>query len=217
MIVSMNEVGNKEVKRTQDKSTLGSRPYKNIVFDNLAASGEHAILQMSGGEVTLEDLNSTNGTYLNGKAIKKQQLQNGDTIEIGKYKIKFVGDGAADNFDKTMVVKARPAAPAPAPRAAPVVSGGDSMGMGGVSASIKVLSGAASGREVPLTKVVTTIGKPGVAVAAITRRQQGFVVHHVEGAGNPTLNGNPIKAEPVSLKNGDLIELAGTQMQFVQN
>ena len=217
MIVSIDEVVIKEVQLTKDKTTLGRRPYNDIVIDNLAVSGEHAILQMSGGEVTLEDLNSTNGTYLNGKAVKKQQLQNNDTIEIGKYKIKFVGDGAADNFDKTMVVKARPAAPPPPRATAPVVSGGDSMGMGGVSASIKVLSGAASGREVPLTKVVTTIGKPGVAVAAITRRQQGFVVHHVEGAGNPTLNGNPIKADPISLKNGDLIELAGTQMQFVQS
>ena len=82
-------------------------------------------------------------------------------------------------------------------------------------AAIKVLSGAASGREVPLTKVVTTIGKPGVAVAAITKRSHGFVVHHVEGAGNPSLNGAPIGVDPVSLKNGDLIELAGTQMQFI--
>jgi len=217
MIVSIDEVVIKEVQLTKDKTTLGRRPYNDIVIDNLAVSGEHAVLQMSGGEVFLEDLNSTNGTYLNGKAIKKQQLQNGDSIEIGKYKIKFVGDGEADSFDKTMVVKARPSAPpAPPPRAAVPTGGGDSMGLGAFHASIKVLSGAASGREVPLTKVVTTIGKPGVAVAAITRRQHGFVVHHVEGAGNPTLNGTPIKAEPVALKNGDLIELAGTQMQFVQ-
>jgi pSer/pThr/pTyr-binding forkhead associated (FHA) protein len=218
MIVSIDEVVIKEVQLTKDRTTLGRRPYNDIVIDNLAVSGEHAVLQMTGGEVFLEDLNSTNGTYLNGKAIKKQQLQNGDAIEIGKYKIKFVGDGEADNFDKTMVVKARPSAPPPPPPrpAAPGPSGGDSIGMGAFQASIKVLSGAASGREVPLTKVVTTIGKPGVAVAAITRRQHGFVVHHVEGAGNPTLNGAPIRAEPIALKNGDLIELAGTQMQFVQ-
>jgi pSer/pThr/pTyr-binding forkhead associated (FHA) protein len=220
MIVSIDEVVIKEVQLTKDKTTLGRRPYNDIVIDNLAVSGEHAVLQMSGGEVILEDLNSTNGTYLNGKAVKKQQLQNGDSIEIGKYKIKFVGEGEADNFDKTMVVKARPAAggvSAPPPRSASApLSGGDSSGIGAFHASIKVLSGAASGREVPLTKVVTTIGKPGVAVAAITRRQQGFVVHHVEGAGNPTLNGSPIKADPIALKNGDLIELAGTQMQFVQ-
>ena len=79
-----------------------------------------------------------------------------------------------------------------------------------------MLSGAAAGREVPLVKVVTTIGKPGVAVAAITRRPHGFVVAHVEGTNKPTLNGAAIGAEPVSLKHGDLLELAGTQMQFVQ-
>ena len=216
MIVSIDEVVIKEVQLTKDKTTLGRRPYNDIVIDNLAVSGEHAILQMSGGDVVLEDLNSTNGTYLNGKAVKKQQLQNGDSIEIGKYKIKFVGDAESNNFDKTMVVmSARPAASTPM-RTTASTMGGDSMGMGAFHASIKVLSGAASGREVPLTKVVTTIGKPGVAVAAITRRQQGFVVHHVEGAGNPTLNGSPIKSDPVALKNGDMIELAGTQMQFVQ-
>ena len=218
MIVSIDEVVIKEVQLTKDRTTLGRRPYNDIVIDNLAVSGEHAVLQMTGGEVVLEDLNSTNGTYVNGKAIKKQQLQNGDAIEIGKYKIKFAGDNAAGDFDKTMVVKARPAAAAPAPATSSgVPSGvGDSVGMGAFHAAIKVLSGAASGREVPLTKVVTTIGKPGVAVAAITKRQHGFVVHHVEGAGNPTLNGAPIGTDPISLKNGDLIELAGTQMQFVQ-
>ena len=219
MIVSIDEVVIKEVQITKDKTTLGRRPYNDIVIDNLAVSGEHAVLQMTGSEVVLEDLSSTNGTYVNGKAVKKQQLQNGDAIEIGKYKIKFVGDNVTEDFDKTTIVKARPSASAPLSRSAPSIfpmGSGDSVGLGAFHAAIKVLSGAASGREVPLTKVVTTIGKPGVAVAAITRRQQGFVVHHVEGAGNPTLNGAPIGKNPVPLKNGDLIELAGTQMQFVQ-
>jgi pSer/pThr/pTyr-binding forkhead associated (FHA) protein len=216
MIVSIDEVVIKEVQLTKDRTTLGRRPYNDIVIDNLAVSGEHAVLQMTGGDVFLEDLNSTNGTYVNGKAIKKKQLANADAIEIGKYKIKFVADEAVDNFDKTMIVQARPAAAAVATPSGFAVGAGDSVGMGAFHAAIKVLSGAASGREVPLTKVVTTIGKPGVAVAAITKRQHGFVVHHVEGAGNPTLNGAPIGSDPVSLKNGDMIELAGTQMQFVQ-
>ena len=222
MIVSIDEVVIKEVQLTKDKTTFGRRPYNDIVIDNLAVSGEHAVLQMTAGEVFLEDLNSTNGSYLNGKAVKKQQLQNGDTIEIGKYKIKFVADPAGNNFDKTMVIKARPAAPYQPPSAGgtpsgfATVTGSDSLEMSTLQASIKVLSGAASGREVPLTKVVTTIGKPGVAVAAITRRKQGFVVHHVEGAGNPMLNGAPISEAPMPLKNGDVIELAGTQMQFIQ-
>jgi pSer/pThr/pTyr-binding forkhead associated (FHA) protein len=220
MIVSIDGVVIKEVQLSKDRTTLGRRPYNDVVIDNLAISGEHAVFQMTGSEVFIEDLNSTNGTYVNGKAAKKQQLQNGDTVEVGKYKIKFVNETASDGFEKTMMVKSSPGGVATSPTAqsAGVASLAPRMSTmpSTAQASIKVLSGAASGREVPLTKVVTTIGKPGVAVAAITKRQHGFVVHHVEGAGNPSLNGAPIGTEPVSLKNGDLIELAGTQMQFVQ-
>ncbi len=220
MIVSIDGVVIKEVQLTKDRTTLGRRPYNDIVIDNLAVSGEHAVLQMTGNEVYLEDLNSTNGTYVNGKAAKKQSLQNGDVVEVGKYKIKYVNEVVEQGFEKTMMVRPSVAAALVAsqqtPIARPVVATPDS-GFSSLSrASIKVLSGAASGREVPLTKVVTTIGKPGVAVAAITKRNHGFFVHHVEGAGNPTLNGGSIGVDPVSLKNGDLIELAGTQMQFVQ-
>lgn len=223
MIVSIDGVVIKEVQLTKDRTTLGRRPYNDVVIDNLAISGEHAVLQMSGSDVFIEDLNSTNGTYVNGKGVKKQQLHNGDTIEVGKYKIKFVAEAPADGFEKTMLVKSAPAGmraaggPSSVSGPASVSSGFGAAASGSLAqASIKVLSGAAAGREVPLTKVVTTIGKPGVAVAAITKRQHGFVVHHVEGAGNPSLNGAPIGTDPVSLKNGDLIELAGTQMQFVQ-
>jgi pSer/pThr/pTyr-binding forkhead associated (FHA) protein len=217
MIVSIDGVVIKEVQLTKDRTTLGRRPYNDIVIDNLAVSGEHAVLQMTGNEVYLEDLNSTNGTYINGKAVKKQLLQNNDTVEIGKYKIKFMNEAAGPTFEKTMVIKAGAAGLAPPVAAsAPASTGPAVEAASGSNAAIKVLSGAAAGREVPLVKVVTTIGKPGVAVAAITKRPHGFVVAHVEGANKPTLNGAPIGTEPVTLKNGDLLELAGTQMQFVQ-
>jgi len=230
MIVSIDGVVIKEVQLTKDRTTLGRRPYNDIVIDNLAVSGEHAVLQMSGSEVYLEDLNSTNGTYINGKAVKKQLLQSNDTVEIGKYKIKYINEAAGPSFEKTMIMKPGtvPAAPtvpnAPARPAAPVGAAPASSGAtvtaahpdAAATASIKVLSGAAAGRQVPLVKVVTTIGKPGVAVAAITKRPYGFVVAHVEGANKPTLNGSSIGGDPVTLKNGDLLELAGTQMQFVQ-
>jgi pSer/pThr/pTyr-binding forkhead associated (FHA) protein len=211
MIVSIDGVVIKEVQLTKDRTTLGRRPYNDIVIDNLAVSGEHAVIQLSGNEASLEDLNSTNGTYINGKAVKKQPLVNNDTVEIGKYKIKYVNEQQDAGFERTMVIKAGATglgAPPPtaAATAAPAPAG---------NAAIKVLSGAAAGREVPLVKVVTTIGKPGVAVAAITKRPHGFVVAHVEGASKPTLNGAPIGSEPVTLKDGDVLELAGTQMQFV--
>jgi pSer/pThr/pTyr-binding forkhead associated (FHA) protein len=216
MIVSIDGVVIKEVQLTKDRTTLGRRPYNDIVIDNLAVSGEHAVMQMSGTDVSLEDLNSTNGTYVNGKAIKKQALQNGDTVEIGKYKIKFVHDGVADKHEKTVVINAgSPAAQAKAPAAAaaaPAMAGGST-----AAASIRVVSGAAAGREVPLVKVVTTIGKPGVAVAAITRRPHGYVVALVEGATKPTVNDVPLGTEAIELHSGDFIELAGTRMQFLQS
>jgi pSer/pThr/pTyr-binding forkhead associated (FHA) protein len=215
VIVSIDGVVIKEVQLTKDRTTLGRRPYNDIVIDNLAVSGEHAVIQIVEGEAILEDLNSTNGTYINGKAIKKQPLQNNDSIEIGKYKIRFQSDQPGTGFDKTMVIK--PGAPgngslpaAPAALAAVPDNGA------GSNAAIRVLSGAAAGREVALIKIVTTIGKPGLAVAAITRRPAGYVVAHVDGAESPTVNGVPIQADPVFLKNGDLLELAGIQMQFVQ-
>jgi pSer/pThr/pTyr-binding forkhead associated (FHA) protein len=213
MIVSIDGVVIKEVQLTKDRMTLGRRPYNDIVIDNLAVSGEHAVIQMVGTEVFLEDLNSTNGTYINGKAVKKQLLQNNDTVEIGKYKIRFQGDQASVNTEKTMVYRPGTPAPTPAPPtpAAPATPTTDAHQTG----AIRVLNGAAAGREVALVKVVTTIGKPGISVAAITRRPHGFVVAHVDGSESPMLNGSPIQAEPVVLKNGDLLELAGIQMQFV--
>ena len=210
MIVSIDGVVIKEVQLTKDRTSLGRRPYNDIVIDNLAVSGEHAVLQMSGNEVYLEDLNSTNGTYVNGKAVKKQLLQNSDMVEIGKYKIKYVNEAVSAGFEKTMVAKASPISTA-APVASAAAAGANT------SATIKVMSGAAAGREVALVKVVTTIGKPGVAVAAITKRPHGFVVAHVEGVDKPSLNGVAIGAEPVTLKNGDVLEVAGTQMQFAQH
>jgi pSer/pThr/pTyr-binding forkhead associated (FHA) protein len=188
LVVSLDGVVIKEVQITKDKTTLGRRPYNDIVIDNLAVSGEHAVLQMVGADVFIEDLNSTNGTYINGKAVKKQLLAHNDTVEIGKYKIKYLVEDGND-YERTQIMR-------PASAAAPSASGGaylPTAGLGAASgfgslgavsspASIKVLNGAAAGREVALTKVVTTVGKPGVQVASITKRPGGYVLAHVEGA-----------------------------------
>lgn len=208
LVLSLDGVVIKEVQLTKDKTTLGRRPYNDIVIDNLAVSGEHAFLQMVGSDFYIEDLNSTNGTYINGKAVKKQQLRAEDVIEVGKYKIRFLLDDFGAH-DKTMILRPgqlptsteRPVAP-------PIAVG---------PASVRVLNGAAAGREVPLTKVVTTVGKPGVQVASITKRPNGYVLTHVEGSIRPSVNGAPMSGEAVQLKSGDVIELAGTQMQFLQS
>ena len=224
LVVSLDGVVIKEVQITKDKTTLGRRPNNDIVIDNLAVSGEHAVLQMVGADVFIEDLNSTNGTYINGKAVKKQLLAHNDTVEVGKYKIKFMAEDGTD-YEKTMIMK--PGAMAAGAAQGGYTSSGRTSGFGALSgagggssgigpATIRVMNGAAAGREVSLTKVVTTVGKPGVQVASITKRPTGYVLAHVEGTARPTVNSAPLVGETVPLKNGDVIELAGTQMQFVQ-
>jgi pSer/pThr/pTyr-binding forkhead associated (FHA) protein len=225
LVVSLDGVVIKEVQITKDKTTLGRRPYNDIVIDNLAVSGEHAVMQMVGADVFIEDLNSTNGTYINGKAIKKQLLTHNDTVEIGKYKIKYLVDESSD-FERTMIVRPGNSAPAPGahqpmqPAYAPAHAADSHFAPLGTPvptqpASIKVLNGAAAGREVVITKVVTTVGKPGVQVASITKRPNGYAFAHVEGASRPSINGVPLVGDSVPLRNGDVIELAGTQMQFI--
>lgn len=214
MIVSIDSVVIKEVKLTKERTTLGRRPYNDIVIDNLAVSGEHAVIHMTDDGVEIEDVGSTNGTYVNAKAVTRQELRNGDIVEVGKYKIRFLQEAEGENFEKTMLVKPGMVSPSMvAPRAAAAATPQAAVPL---SAVIRVMSGAAAGREVALLKVVTTIGKPGVAVASITKRHQGHVLAHVEGPDRPLLNGIPMGEAPVSLKHGDRITLAGTEMQFEQ-
>jgi pSer/pThr/pTyr-binding forkhead associated (FHA) protein len=216
LVVSLDNVVIKEFQITKERTTLGRRPYNDIVIDNLAVSGEHAVLTAAQSDVFIEDLNSTNGTYINGKAVKKQLLSNNDVVEVGKYRIKFLAEEAED-YEKTMIL--RPGAFGRAPGTtgtAPVAAVAATPPAAG-PASIKVLNGGAAGREVLLTKVVTTVGKPGVQVASVTKRPGGYVLSHVEGSRRPNVNGQPVGEESIALKHGDIIDLAGTQMQFVQN
>lgn len=207
LVILIDGVVVKEVQLIKDRTALGRRPYNDVVLDNLAVSGEHAVIQIVGDDVFLEDLNSTNGTYVNGKAVKKQLLLNDDSVEIGKFKIRFINETHA-----SFGAAADPASPdSVGPAQAP------SGELGLASAAIKVLSGAATGREVNLVKIVTTIGKPGQAVAAITKRPTGYVIAYVDGNSRPIINNQPIGDEPVPLASGDVFELAGTQMQFLQS
>ena len=222
LVLSMDGLVLKEMALLKERTTIGRKPDNDIQIDNLAISGHHAVITCITNDAFLEDQNSTNGTYINGRAVKKQLLQYNDTIEIGKYKIKYLVEDSSD-YEKTMILKPGQMPPGMASRpTAPMPGNFPASGFGGLTggtvpqASLRVLSGAAAGREVVLTKVVTTVGKPGVQVASITKRPGGYVFAHVEGNARPTVNSMPVHAEPIHLKDGDVIELAGTQMQFVQ-
>ncbi len=194
----------REVSLSKTRTTLGRRPYNDVVLKDLAVSGRHACLIQEDQQVTIEDLGSTNGTYVNGRAVKKQILKDSDTIEIDHFQITFsteprplVGQqGSANDVNWPQAFDNLPAAPA------------------GLQGRIKVISGPAAGRDMPLTKTVTTFGKPGLAVAAITKREANYYVHHVEGTKQPLLNATVVGQEPVLLRQGDQITLGGTVLQF---
>lgn len=287
LILSMDGLVLKEIPLSKERTTIGRKPHNDIQIDNLAVSGEHAVIVTILADSFLEDLGSTNGTFVNGKTVKKHFLQNNDVIELGKYKLKYMSEalpGAtkAADFEKTMILRpgamkkppethppaAAPAAagvaqaqvatmpsgihaaagapaPAPAPAGTPAAAGAAAavapaaagaakshadtqVGVTAASvaaaapapatpvrhAMLKLLSGGNAGKELELTKPLTTLGKPGVQVAVITRRPQGFFITHVEGANKPIINGKPIELQAHALSDHDVIELAGVKVEF---
>ena len=225
LILSMDGLVLKEISLTKERMTIGRKPHNDIQIDNLAISGEHAAIMTILDDSFLEDLNSTNGTIVNGQQIKKHFLQNNDVVEMGKYKLKFLCEKPlpADNpdFEKTMVIRSgaiKPSdfIPPPMPdipdlsASVPKPAAPAAMPLG----ALQILSGGNAGREVELTKNLTTLGKPGAQVAVITRRPQGYFVTHVEGAQFPIVNGKTIDAQPKALNDHDVLEIAGVKMEF---
>ena len=275
LILSLDGQVIKEFTLNKERSTIGRKPHNDIQIDNLAVSGEHAVIMTILNDSFLEDLGSTNGTLVNGQPVKKHFLQDNDVVEIGKYKLKYVNEVPATmsqaEFEKTMVLRAPAAgskaetkaltdsqkivqaaaklsdtvinaapaaaevsrsasvpAPSPDPAAAevpksvsaPAPSPGPpaparaATAMAGGQGTIQILSGPNAGKELPLLKPLTTLGKPGVQVAVIAKRPQGHYITHVEGANFPVVNGRVLDAQAHQLNDHDIIELAGVKMEF---
>jgi pSer/pThr/pTyr-binding forkhead associated (FHA) protein len=237
LILSLDSQVLAEYNMNKERYTIGRLPDNDVRIDNPAVSGHHALIINILNDSFLEDLNSTNGTYVNGKLIKKHALQHGDVITCGHHQLRFVDSQATENepdeFEKTMViqpsaaieerVRATKAEPHPA-RPPPPPGRGDGetapAGAGPVAppkAKLQVLSGAFAGRELELIKALTTLGRPGVQVAAITRRADGFYLVHVDSGTPddfPLVNGSKIGAQARRLNDNDVITLAGVKMGF---
>ncbi|MHB1248566.1 MAG: FHA domain-containing protein [Polaromonas sp.] len=206
LIASVDGVEIKHVHLQKDRTTLGRRPHNDIVFGNMLVSGEHCVFELQGiAEAYIRDLGSTNGTYINGQMIKtRQRLRDNDIISIGNFRIRFL---AASMHEE------------PIPEKPTTAMSLDALGLPGTSgallASLKVLSGTSAGLEVPVVKAVMTFGQPGVAVVAISHRRDGYYVAHMSGKTTPTLNGKPIGEQAIALTHNDVLNLAGTEMEFL--
>ena len=227
LILSMDGLVLKEIPLDKERLTIGRKPQNDIQIDNLAISGEHAVIVTILADSFLEDLNSTNGTQVNGQAIKRHFLRNNDIVELGKYKLKYLvenGPSASGN-DPEPAIKVKAAIPTKAaelqlevdpdarkPAATATAAGPRSEGL--PVAAIQLLSGPNAGKQLDLQKTLTTLGKPGVQVAVIAKRPHGYFITHVEGDQFPTLNGRPIDAQARALNDHDVIEIAGTKMEF---
>lgn len=236
LILSLDGQVLAEYNMNKERYTIGRLPDNDVRIDNPAVSGHHSLIINILNDSFLEDLNSTNGTYANGKLIKKHALQHGDVVTIGHHQLRFVDVQSADNeqdeFEKTMVItpgsamadaaakKAVAATPAaPAPTATPTSSTAPPA-VALQKAKLQVLSGAFAGRELELNKALTTLGRPGVQVAAISRRADGFFIIHVDSGtvgDYPLVNGTAIGQQARKLNNNDVIQLAGVKMGFFEN
>ncbi len=218
LVLSLDGVVLREVNLTKDRTTIGRRSHNDLVIDNLAVSGEHAVMIMSGNDVYLEDLGSTNGTTVNGQPIKKHLLQHADTVEIGKYRIRFLVDGGAEGGSGVDIDTSQPLRRefyGPGPSTIQIRPPGASLEESPHgTAMVKILSGANAGRELALVKALTTIGRPGHQVAVITRRPTGYFIAHVEGDAFPMVNGQNLGSAAHPLNDKDVIELAGVKMEF---
>jgi pSer/pThr/pTyr-binding forkhead associated (FHA) protein len=244
LILSLEGQVLNEFPLDKERVTIGRKSDNDIPVDNLAVSGKHAVIITILNDSFMEDLGSTNGTLVNGASVKRHFLQDGDVIEMGKHKLKYVNETpsstTAEEFEKTMVLR-RPSDFAPQPSAmersasetqvgtrstvtsrTAVASGVRAPAAQAVLADVaapavgmvQVLSGQNAGKSLELTKSLTTLGKPGVQVAVITKRPNGYFITHVEGASFPVVNGASVGAQAASLRENDVIEIAGVKMEF---
>jgi pSer/pThr/pTyr-binding forkhead associated (FHA) protein len=236
LILSLDGQVMAEYNMNKERYTIGRLPDNDIRIDNPAVSGHHSLIINILNDSFLEDLNSTNGTYVNGKLIKKHALQHGDVITAGHHQLRFVEDDdqQQDEFEKTMVIQpsmrpvekiqtAHAAVEAPAQSTGATTTRRALKEGGAVQqkkAKLQVLSGAFAGRELELVKTLTTLGRPGVQVAAITRRADGYYIVHVDSEPAdhfPLVNGAAIGAQARKLADNDVIQLAGVKMGFFES
>ena len=210
IVLSLDENMIREFDLDKEETTIGRRSTNDIQIQNLAVSGRHARIKVAMDDAFLEDLGSTNGTYVNGRLVKKQALSDGDEIIIGKYKLVFYSAEASKQASEASLLESNTDIPSEAGEA--------EVGENQNSAIIEVKNGAKAGQILPIQKPVTTLGRPGIQIAAIMKKPEGYFFMHIESEDDnnrPRHNQSEIGEEPVMLKSGDNLTVAGINVEFM--
>lgn len=251
LILMLDDHVLKEYPLNQERMSIGRRGDNHIVIDNPAISGVHAYITTIGSDSFLEDANSTNGTFINGKSVKKQVLNDGDSIEIGRYRLQYnnltkpvVKQPVFKNSALLAAEAGKPPHTQPPSLQSLLQQHKKELAPEEVSTAIQkpiiaikpppavntvlaVKTSTDIGRlriigdttkpdsEIILSKSLTTLGKPGVQVALVTKRENGYFVSHVEGQDLVRVNNNPLNVQAYALNPHDILELAGIKMEFL--
>jgi hypothetical protein len=207
---------------TESRATLGRRTTNDIVLTDMAVSGEHVVFTYEKriGIVVVEDLGSTNGTRVNGLKVRRQVLQSGDLLDIGKCRIRFLMSSLvpeshylhASEADSLTAKAAHMRYGEEDTSTVPADFSPVEEQPYTPSAYLRAVSGA--NEDILLSKVVTTVGRPGIAVVALTKRGKGYIATKVDGSADVVLNGQALNGVGLSMHKGDRIELAGMAYEF---
>jgi len=222
LILSTDGLVLKELNLDKDRITIGRKSSNDVQIDNPAISGEHAAIVTLQESSFLEDLDSTNGTIVNGKTIKRHALRHDDVIEIGKYRIKYLNEaGAAPRKEKKPITQSQISEFVPAPTETLIASLNTS-GSGSVYGTInrahgllRIISGPKAGLELPLNRPELTLGKPGQQVARIEHKAHGYTISHVEGSPIIVNDKAHSGGGKHALRHLDQIEIQNVKMLFV--
>jgi len=231
LIITREGVVEQTVQLSKERMSVGRHRHNDIVLNHPAVSGEHGVITTILDDSFLEDLNSTNGTFVNGHRIGKHFLQHKDVIKMAKYHLEFIQDGIRP-LAAAAAAGTHPSAPAQSSAAAGARSGSSgaaataSAALPAASSApsaafapspagrIELMNGPNAGKSLTLSKPATSLGRPGVQVVVISRTPVGYTATHVEGDLQPLLNDNPLGRAPQKLAEGDVLDLGGTRMCF---
>lgn len=195
---------------------IGSDPSCLIHIDSLAVQDKHARIETHGNDSILFDLKTDDGTFVNQNRISEHKLADGDMIRVGKHTLSYKfeevssleANESSTSIDISPILEAEQTKPAQEEIPEPAPSGKPKQGW------LQILNGQNLGKTMALTRSMTNLGKPGVATAVITKRNDGYFISHLEGKHPPSVGNTPIDDRSVKLEDGDTITIGNIKMQF---